>query len=123
LALVVAVGGVIELIRGGWHRRRAGSRQPSALALAAEHDSNQSTPGSYTNFSVLTIAVFVYLVGLSWLGFQISTLLFTSGILMWLGARWWSAILSSLAIVVVVRVLFVGLFHVQLPSGVFGWSF
>jgi len=100
------------------------TNSPVTNSPATDSEATDSAaPNSYTNFFVLIGAVFVYLLALSWLGFQVSTLLFAAAVLTWLGARWWSALISGVVIVVVVRVLFVGLFHVQLPEGAFGLAF
>lgn len=123
MALIVAAGGVIELVGWAVNRRQAGRAAPADVTPAAPTTIGEATPISYGNFGVLTAGVFVYLLALSWLGFQPSTVVFASAALMWLGARWWSALLASLLIVIVVRVLFVGLFHVQLPAGEFGLAF
>ncbi len=122
MAIVVAAGGLIELIRAAMSLRQTrGTRSHVSESTGAKNIASART--SYKNFALLTGATFVYLVALSWLGFQISTLLFSSAVLSWLGARWWSALLAGLMIVIVVRVLFVGLFHVQLPVGVFNLTF
>lgn len=123
LALVVAAGGLIELVRGAISRRPSNISTPTPPPDSASTETGEPAATSFKNFGVLTAAVFVYLLALSWLGFHISTLLFATGVLTWLGARWWSAFLSGLAIVIVVRVLFVGLFHVQLPAGALGLAF
>lgn len=122
MAIVVAAGGLFELIRAAMNRRQA-SETPSRVAESTGTKTIASVQSSYKNFAVLTGTTLIYLVALFWLGFQISTLLFSSVVLIWLGARWWSALLSGLLIVIVVRVLFVGLFHVQLPAGVFRLAF
>ena len=117
LAVVVAMGGIVELLRATLFLRRHAD-------TASDHQHPPATiaPGrpNYANVGGLATAVLVYLVALSWLGFQVSTVLFCLVVLMRLGARWWSALLAGLAIVIVVRMLFVGLFHVQLPAGAFG---
>lgn len=116
MALLVGVGGIVELARALRNRPRrfAASSSGDDAPIGAAEDM------SYRNFVVLTAAMLLYLVALSWFGFQLSTLLFTAGVLIWLGARWWVAVLASLAMVLVVRVLFVELFHVQLPAGAWG---
>ena len=63
------------------------------------------------------------MAAISVLGFQLATFLFAAGGLRSLGARWWSAIGVALALVVVVRLVFVDRLHVQLPSGLFDIAF
>lgn len=133
MATVVAAGGMIEVLRGAIRRKQSESAEfepaepepagPARAMQATASEASEPTSNSFTNFGVLTAAMLAYLLSLAWLGFQVSTAVFASAVLMWLGARWWSAILSSLVIVMIVRVLFVGLFHVQLPEGSLGWAF
>ena len=121
LAIFLAAGGCVEVCRATVYARRkpATSNLPPTPSAAEA----ATTTVARTNFAILTAAVFSYVVALSWLGFQVSTLVFASSLLVWLGARWWTAVLSGLLLVIVVRVLFVSLFHVQLPAGVFGLNF
>jgi len=123
MAIVVATGGLIELIRAALIRRQHGEAVSTGGPESTSTKTIASTQTATKNFAVLTGTMFAYVLALSWLGFQISTLAFSSVVLIWLGARWWSALLAGLAIVIVVRVLFVGLFHVQLPAGVFNLAF
>jgi divalent metal cation (Fe/Co/Zn/Cd) transporter len=123
MATVVAVGGLIELTRAVMFRRRSNRLTTSREASSSQPEVESSPSISYTNIGLLAGGVLSYIVALSWLGFQISTVIFTTAVLTWLGARWWSALISGIAIVAVVRILFVGLFHVQLPDGAFGLAF
>ena len=68
-------------------------------------------------------AFLLYVIAIPWLGFQLSTLTFVSGMLIWLGARWWSALLMAMLVICVVRFVFGNLFYVQLPEGAFGLAF
>ncbi len=119
MAVIVAAGGLIELIRAALIRRQHGEAVSTGGPESTSTKTIASTQTATKNFAVLTGTMFAYVLALSWLGFQISTLAFSSVVLIWLGARWWSALLAGLAIVIVVRVLFVGLFHVQLPAGIY----
>jgi hypothetical protein len=62
----------------------------------------------------------IYLAAIGWVGFSLSTILLCTGVMIWLGNRWWVALIVSVAMVVVVKLLFVILFRVQLPVGELG---
>ncbi len=126
MTAVIGAGGLIELVRAVVARRRPQRGTPANQDAGEEDDRQATGPDarvSYMNFGILVAATLGYLLALSWLGFLLSTFVFAAAVLSWLGARWWSAMLSSLAIVMVVRVLFGGLFHVQLPRGIWGLDF
>lgn len=119
-ALPLALSGL--LLAGGvgsclvrtihWHRGQA-------LATGA---TNADTIGF--GYAPAALGAFVlYVAAIPWLGFQASTLAFVFGMLLWLGARWWSALLMALVVVGVVRFVFGNLFYVQLPEGSFGLAF
>jgi hypothetical protein len=60
-----------------------------------------------------------YVVAVQWLGFHISTWLFVTITARQLGARWWAAAVAGALLVVVISLLFVFVFEVQLPQGIF----
>ncbi len=120
MVMVVAAGGLVELTRASMLRFRAAGAGPTQESPDGQADAELPAPMSYQKFGILAGAVLVYLLALTWLGFQISTVVFVSSVLTWLGARWWSATLSGVVIVLIVRILFGELFHVQLPEGAFG---
>jgi hypothetical protein len=123
MAIAVGMGGLIESMRAVLIWRQHGEAVSTLAPKLTPTKTIASTQTSYKNFAVLTGTMLVYLLALSWLGFQISTLLFSSVVLIWLGARWWSALLASLVVVIVVRILFEGMFHVRLPPGAFNLAF
>ena len=77
----------------------------------------------FGNAPAALAAFLVYVFAIPWLGFQFSTLVFVSGMLLWLGARWWSALLMAALVIGVVRFVFGNLMYVQLPEGDFGLFF
>jgi hypothetical protein len=65
----------------------------------------------------------VYVIAMGWIGFSASTFLMAVGLMIWLGNRWWVAVVVAVLMVAVVRLLFVVLFRVQLPVGELGLPF
>jgi len=72
---------------------------------------------------LLAGGVCLYLLGMIWLGFFLSTGLFCLALLRWLGTGWRPAILTSLVLVGSIYLLFGQLFKVQLPAGQLGLPF
>ena len=70
--------------------------------------------------AVMACGLVGYVALISPLGFTLSTLLFGTAVMTWLGNRWWVALLTAVAMVIVVRVLFAVMFKVQLPTGEIG---
>lgn len=68
---------------------------------------------------ILSIGIVAYVVAVQWLGFHISTWLFVTITARQLGARWWAAAVAGALLVVVISLLFVFVFEVQLPQGIF----
>lgn len=138
VAFGLLIGGAIETgagLRRRWPKRRAaaGSRVVGNAATSADDTAadvsddaaddtaaefDTESPAGTWNAVVLVAALFAYLVALPWIGFVVATLLFAGGMLMRLGARWWSAALMALLLVAVVQGLFAALFQVQLPRGI-----
>lgn len=113
LATGLLIGGAIEVIRGcrqGWPTRTSPSFSPQAVT---DQVGNRATFG-------LLVSLLVYLLALPWLGFAVSTWLFSTFLLWLLQAKWWVAGGISLIFVVTILLIFTGLFQVPLPSG--AWS-
>lgn len=102
---LVTVGGW-ELARGSRPEQAAEKRQRSAYKLG-----------------LVCIALIVYVVGMTWLGFTVSTFIFVALTTWTLGAKLWSATLAGSLVVMIVWLLFVFAFQVQLPTGVLGLPF
>lgn len=120
-SLVLLAGGLYELARWGWARRR----QPIGGAPERQHPGLRALvqdPGKRNAASVI-VALAVYIPAIAWLGFAASSLLFCTVLLIRLGARWWSAVLVSVLLLVVIELLFVYVFKVPLPSGELGLPF
>lgn len=123
LAISLLVGGVFEMAASVWRWRRRGLTQPQTptsgtSSLGAEFSADEiPARQGRVQVAILAVAVCVYVVAISWLGFTFSTMIFSSGMMLRLGARWWLAILVTGLILIGVHVFFVGLFEVQLPEG------
>jgi hypothetical protein len=72
---------------------------------------------------LLVGALLLYLPAIEWLGFFLSTILFSGGLLRWLRMSWRGTVATVLVLVLTVQLLFVQLFKVQLPAGPIGWPF
>lgn len=59
----------------------------------------------------------LYLIGLPWIGFSLSSWLMAGLIMGKLGQRWWVAGLISFGLVAAIKILFTQLFEVPLPEG------
>jgi putative tricarboxylic transport membrane protein len=65
----------------------------------------------------LVLGLIAYAAVMPWLGFIISTLLFATLVMGYLGIRWSTATAASVLLVVSIQLLFVRLFKVPLPGG------
>jgi hypothetical protein len=120
LAACLVFWGLLETVRllvGMW--RRVDMEQPDD-----EFAGDVSAPTTNRwNLVIVMAAVCIYIPAISWLGFSLSTFLLASGLIVWLGGRWWVAPIVSVVMVGVVKVLFSNLFKVQLPTGDLGLPF
>jgi len=110
LPWVLVIGLVVV---GGWELGR-GSRPADASAKRAR---------SFVKLAVVCIALIVYVVAVTWLGFAVSTFGFVAVTTWRLGAKLWSALLAAGVMLAIVWLLFVVAFQVQLPRGVMGLPF
>lgn len=142
LAFVLGFWGLVSLIHcllpGG------GAVSPGDVDDKIASDSPIDTtpediPGGMPVASALamTAVLLIYLPAISWIGFGLSTAALGTGLISWLDIRqrgkeaspggWWlrlpTAAGTSLLLVIAVRLLFVMLFKVQLPTGALGLPF
>jgi len=117
--LPVGLSGVLLLGGLTGATLRLTDRQQLASAATVEGGSDSARFG---NAPAAFVALLLYAIAIPWLGFQVSTLAFVTGLLTWLGARWWSSLLMAILVISVVRFVFGNLFYVQLPEGAFGLS-
>lgn len=123
LGVCLLAGGAAELVQ--WVRRRAKTRRSDSPDAASWFSSVRPAVASPRNRDALLLVagVAIYVPAISWVGFALSTVMF-SGAAMWrLGTRWWLAGALGLLLVVVIQLLFGTLFHVQLPAGRLGLPF
>jgi putative tricarboxylic transport membrane protein len=117
LSLMLVIFGLLQAVIGFFRCSEAGSaaaQAPGALPDAA--------PRSRRWLIMLAVLV-VYVIAMDWIGFSASTFLMAVGLMIWLGNRWWVAVVVAVLMVAVVRLLFVVLFRVQLPAGELGLPF
>jgi len=120
LSAFLTLWGVIET--GRWVVNRVwSSRATSPLA-----DTPTAVPAAALNrWNVLLMiaALCVYIPAINWLGFSLCTFVLATGLIVCLGSRWWLAPIVAVVMVTVVKLLFVGMFKVQLPAGELGLPF
>ena len=119
MSVALLVCGAIELLLA-W---RSSSVGRILRERTSSRDSTPTSTGSHGRLVVTIATLIAYVAAVSLLGFQLATLLFAAAGLWCLGARWWSAIGVAVALVVVVRLVFVDRLHVQLPGGLFDIAF
>jgi hypothetical protein len=114
LGLVLLVGGVIQISLGVIQRRPSAKVETVGLA-----DSRRGAREAV----MLGVALCCYYLLVPWTGFYAPTFIF-GWLMCWrMGARWWVAGLAAALLIAIIRVLFVGLFRVQLPQGAYGGWF
>jgi hypothetical protein len=119
LACVLAVGGLLELVLFMRHRKAAYAAPSPPPAVAMAGDSNR---GFKIAVAILALLL-LYCVLTPWAGFMAATLLFSVLAMRLLGTGWGLAAVTTLILLVAIRILFVSLFKVQLPPGVLGIPF
>lgn len=122
LALVLLAGGVHQVATGSrWCRRLRGE---SASKESGEPIGFGSVWERWREVVILALALGIYVPVMPWLGFGISTLLFSGIMMMRLGVRWWIAASMAAGLVLGVKMLFGVLFKVPLPEGFLPpWTF
>ena len=111
LALCLVAGGLVQAVRA---LRQKAPAQGDGGAGTETH-----VPAFRNPALVLLAALILYTAVMPWLGFSLSTFLFAGGMMLWLGTRWWMALVVTGLMIVGIRMLFVWLFKVQLPGGIF----
>ncbi len=98
--------------------------RPQHPWVTAEAREDETQTGLHARRWLILIGVLtLYIVSIPWLGFSLSTFAVAAGLMIWLGNRWWLALIVSAVMVTVVKLLFVILFRVQLPVGQLGLPF
>ena len=107
LGIVLLVGGVYQ-VGAGW------------IATGSSPESSAASRRGLLDASILAFALLSFYFVVPWIGFYLPTFVFAFLITWRLGARWWSALLTAVVLLVVVYFLFVVAFRVQLPQGTIG---
>jgi putative tricarboxylic transport membrane protein len=117
LSVLLLVSGTVQAAWGLF--QRADSR-PADAEAGLDESLTKSRPYRWL---ILLAVLVVYVVAMAWVGFALSTVAMSAGMMVWLGNRWWVAVAVAVVMVVAVRLLFVVMFRVQLPTGELGLPF
>jgi putative tricarboxylic transport membrane protein len=106
LSFILMIGGLIELVA---------SRNKLSPKVSAE---------SKTRTVLLLLSAFlVYVLLLPWLGFSTTTLIMATVMMILLGNSWKQSLGIAIILITIIYLMFVLLFKVPLPGGVFGMPF
>ncbi|MFP6751892.1 MAG: tripartite tricarboxylate transporter TctB family protein, partial [Pirellulaceae bacterium] len=72
------------------------------------------------NGLVVLLAVAIYIPAVTLIGFSLATLILVTGLLRFLGSRWWISAIAAAALVVLIQLLFAYGFNVPLPTNYWG---
>ena len=117
LGAILMLGGLYELV---WSFREK-SRHPKPST--PEPTSADGVPGGRRRMVILYVGLCVYVGCIGVVGFGLSTFVFGVGMMRLLGVRWPVTIGTTLGLLVIIHLLFVGMFKVQLPTGTLGLPF
>lgn len=74
------------------------------------------------NFLLICLSLFGYTIAAKWLGFLVSTFIFTIFIFYMIESKkWWRLLMEAVLITVGVYLFFVGWLDLSLPKGFYGW--
>lgn len=107
---VLAIGGLVEIVH--YFVRRRSQQGAGATSLDAVKSG-----------VTILVQVIAYVALLPLLGFSLATCAFTTALLRWFGAGWKMSAGVSVALVLVINILFSQVFEVILPSGRLGLPF
>ena len=118
LSVLIALGGAIEIYRN-WKVKG----QPAEAIGLADENSALDVKSKQLRAGALMGLFFVYILAMPYLGFTLGTLVFATAMMMLLRFSWKMALSVSVALTLVVNLLFGMLFHVPLPRGILGLLF
>lgn len=120
LSICLLLSGVFQV--GSWLFAKLLDKEAARGDLGGP---SRSTPVGWDEINVLVViaALAIYIPAISWLGFSLSSWVIASALMTRLGTRWWWAVLTSAALVLAIKLLFLYLFKVQLPAGTLGVPF
>ncbi|MCP4816975.1 MAG: tripartite tricarboxylate transporter TctB family protein [Planctomycetaceae bacterium] len=110
LGAALVIGGAFELLKQQFLKSTAKSETPT-----------EATPTlSRRNGLVVLIAVAIYIPSMTLIGFSLATLCLVTGLLRFLGSRWWISAVAAVTLVVLIQLLFAYGFNVPLPTNYWG---
>ena len=109
--------GLALVIGGSWELIRQRLRQQPAAGPSAEEAPRSLRP---LNALIVLVAVGLYIPSLPWIGFSVATLVLVTGLLRFLGSRWWVAATVAVSLLVLIQLLFGYGFNVPLPTNHWG---
>lgn len=115
LGVVLCLGGLSQL--GFWF---FSPKQPMATTIAKPEEADSEATVRNRNVVILVGMLLAYLILMEPLGFLWTTICFTTILIWWLGSRWWVGLFSAVLLTVIVKVLFVWVFHITLPESDLG---
>lgn len=110
LGAALVIGGLFELLR----QRLLNSSPASDSATKASPTLRRR------NGLVVLFAVAIYIPAVTLIGFSLATLILVTGLLRFLGSRWWISAIAAAALVVLIQLLFAYGFNVPLPTNYWG---
>jgi hypothetical protein len=131
------IGGLIELWQSGLilksacppklKERRGDTRHPYVLRRSkSEGGTPSSIPKTESKSKAVLLLLscsLIYVIILPWLGFSVSTLIMATGMMVLLGNSWKQSLIVSIILISIIYLLFVMLFKVPLPGGMFNLPF
>jgi hypothetical protein len=110
LGAALVIGGLFEIVRQRLLKSPAKSEAPK-----------EATPAlSRLNGLVVLSAVAIYIPALTLIGFSVATFCLVTGLLRFLGSRWWISAVTAITLVVLIQLLFAYGFNVPLPTNYWG---
>ncbi len=120
LACLLLLGGIYEVARVLLRHKDPVDPRPTGVSKGLWRQWLRRPED--VNVLILVGTLGLYLLAMPWVGFPAATLLFSVGMMLYLGSRWTLAVPVSVGLVAVIYLLFALLFRVQLPAGVLGLS-
>ena len=110
LGAALVIGGIFELLR-----------QRLVKSSGESKESTEAAPTlSRWNGLVVLIAVAIYIPSMTLIGFSLASLCLVTGLLRFLGSRWWISAVAAITLVVLIQLLFAYGFNVPLPTNYWG---
>ena len=118
LGLILIGGGVFEWVASWMHWDRQSEEKEACSEMEVKE--GQTPRSGLRHMGGLLIGLCLYVGALNWLGFTVSTLVFSLAMMVLLGVRWPVGLATSAGLLLLIHVLFRMLFKVQLPAGTLG---